>query len=98
MIAYKYRAEIKAKVAEVELPKLPSMPSLPSMASLPQDSPKPQPKPEPAKPSGPGTTVIAVDTDGDGQLDSVGVDTDGDGKIDTVIPMATKPAPHSLRL
>ena len=92
--AYKYRAEIKAKVAEVELPKLPSTPSLPSMPSLPKDSPKPQPKPEPAKPSGPGTTVIAIDTDGDGQLDSVAVDTDGDGKVDTVIPMAPKPAPQ----
>ena len=86
VLAYKFRDQIKAKVAEVAGdggPKLYGNASKPSVAmgSMPAQQPA----------SGPNVTPI--DTTGDGQIDSIMIDTTGDGRPDTVLPTVQKPAP-----
>ena len=82
VIAYKFRDQIKAKVAEVaggggaELHGNAAKPSV-AMGSMPAQQP----------------VVTPIDTTGDGQIDSIMLDTTGDGRPDTVIPTVQKPAP-----
>jgi hypothetical protein len=82
VIAYKFRDQIKAKVAEVaggggpELHGNAAKPSV-AMGSMPAQQP----------------AVTPIDTTGDGQIDSIMLDTTGDGRPDTVVPTVQKPAP-----